>query len=263
MDEFQVKMDSQNENNDSVNSTCIQLKRLIWAFIILIPCVTLSGISLLVTDYRRPRGNYPQDFFHSNFPFVPCLLSLNVIMFVAAFIELFVILFDNRRLIIIKRVAILFSILFMLRNLSMIVTSLPDPSPLCRRVSTEQLNINPRSIFDALTGITCGDMIFSGHTITLLMPPMLHMHYFGGIMSIFFWINAFVGTIFILLSRLHYSIDIFIAYLVVPFVFWIYHLVAEHEFLFQDIPSLFFWYFRNMEWNGVLDKKERHHVHEY
>lgn len=76
-------------------------------------------------------------------------------------------------------------------------------------VSGMGLSINNQQIF-------CGDSIFSGHTTVLFFgylvinqysPKKLRLH-----LTVFALINAIAGLILILLSHMHYSIDVIVAY---------------------------------------------------
>lgn len=76
-------------------------------------------------------------------------------------------------------------------------------------VSGMGLSINNQQIF-------CGDSIFSGHTTVLFFgylvinqysPKKIRLH-----LTVFALVNAIVGLVLILLSHMHYSIDVIVAY---------------------------------------------------
>jgi shingomyelin synthase len=47
----------------------------------------------------------------------------------------------------------------------------------------------------------------------------------------FYWIMALVGIVLVLVSRGHYTIDVLVAYYVTTRLFWIYHSLANNNFL--------------------------------
>jgi shingomyelin synthase len=76
----------------------------------------------------------------------------------------------------------------------------------------------------------CGDLIVSGHTLTLFITMMTFRHYAPKrltYLGYFYNVLAFVALICILLARKHYSIDIFLGYFVSTRIFWSYHSLAN------------------------------------
>lgn len=71
------------------------------------------------------------------------------------------------------------------------------------------LSINNKQIF-------CGDSIFSGHTTILFFGYLVLNQYSPKkirlYLSVLALVNAIAGVIFILLSHMHYTIDVIIAY---------------------------------------------------
>ena len=225
--------------------------QLIVATLIMIICVVYSGIALLWTDYRRPMsGALKQDALHKAFPFIDAHILINVLMIIQMVVAVGCFVADQRRLIIIKRFMILYAILLTMRDISMTVTSLPDPSFLCPSEKPKELVVTPYSIFKALTGgLTCGDMIFSGHLLAYLLPTCLHTHFFGNWISIIMWLCSLFAAYLIIASHFHYSVDTILCLIIVPLINWIYHLVAENESEFSDIPAPLAWFFKKMEWS--------------
>lgn len=104
----------------------------------------------------------------------------------------FVIL-HSKRLRIVRRLTILFAFLQLLRSFTVIVTSLPDASPVCaaqfgsasgRYKQRSLIESLPAFVFRALkivfkpgSHITCGDMVFSGHTLVTMSCAMVCYYY--------------------------------------------------------------------------------------
>ncbi|CAI5713150.1 unnamed protein product [Hyaloperonospora brassicae] len=163
-----------------------------------------------------------------------------------------------RRLLIIRRFCFIFAIINLMRACCVAVTSLPDASPMCisqfdtDRGNYKSLPIFPKAFFRAWKvlirpsqHITCGDMIFSGHAVFLILccmfagtycvrselntpftrrfPCVLWMiRYYTYVMSAF-GIFAIVGT------RLHYTLDVLIAIYITMQVWLTYHWLMKHS----------------------------------
>lgn len=146
-----------------------------------------------------------------------------------------------KRLMMLRRVFAVFGYVNVLRAICVIITSLPDSSPRCAsqfgHPSGEYkmqpmfpqnfklallLTLYPSSI------ITCGDMIFSGHTVMLCMCAATISHYFRKSeldtpivrllpSGTLFCLRAFTimmalwGMLTIMGTRLHYTVDVLIA----------------------------------------------------
>ena len=87
--------------------------------------------------------------------------------------------------------------------------------------------------------VYCGDYIFSGHTMTIVLGclvilqyspdwgPWRLLHYASLLLSS-------LGIIFLLLGRGHYTVDVVIAYFVTTRLWWLYHTLAHHQQLKED-----------------------------
>ena len=83
--------------------------------------------------------------------------------------------------------------------------------------------------------VTCGDMIFSGHTLIIVLFCLtFHTYYpktqsFWGIngVKIIVWVTGLVGILFIVATRLHYSIDVLLAVYLSVTLWNAYHKMAE------------------------------------
>ena len=225
--------------------------QLLKAIGILISGIILSGACLVWTDYRRPMsGPIKEDVVHKNLPMIDCFAVVNILMITSMAVTVIYIMFDPRRLLILKRLIAIYGICLFLRNLTMTVTSLPDPSPRCHSDKPTKLDMTPKNMFIATVGgLTCGDMIFSGHFMAYILPATIHGHFYGNWLSVILYLNAACGLFLIIASRLHYSIDTFLSLIICGGFSWIYNLIAENENDFCSMPSVVVMYMKNMEWS--------------
>ncbi|VDK49695.1 unnamed protein product [Anisakis simplex] len=76
----------------------------------------------------------------------------------------------------------------------------------------------------------CGDLIISGHTITLFSALLAFKQYSPRKLSLLahlYSIAAVIAVICILLARKHYTIDVIFGYLVSSRTFWTYHSIQN------------------------------------
>lgn len=133
-------------------------------------------------------------------------------------------------------------IVYCMRAFTVIVTSIPDSSPLCQAQFHDEvtgayksLPMFPKVLWRALLlmqepgrHITCGDMIFSGHTTILVMNALIFYTYcrpsnfvYGPRVELYtkrirlsIYLLSMLGVLSIIASRLHYTLDVFLATLI-------------------------------------------------
>jgi hypothetical protein len=124
-----------------------------------------------------------------------------------------------------------------LRCISFLVTALPGPNYHCRPQSPDYAP--PQSLYDiflrqdAFYG--CGDLLFSSHTIFVLLCALTYTKY--GPPSMFkklVWALVFFFGCLVVSARKHYSIDIIVAWYTVPLL-W----VAFDKYYPDRIPAEF------------------------
>merc|ERR1711920_534669 len=130
------------------------------------------------------------------------------------------------------RFFVIYGTLCMMRSVTVISTSLPDSSEKCRLATpTGNLpsgafgwtDISIKTVlirsFKLLvpSEITCGDMVFSGHTMLMVMCAMTWHTYYkwvpGSInyVKVTIWIITIFGLMIIIWVRMHYTLDVILA----------------------------------------------------
>eukprot|EP00793_Prasinoderma_coloniale_P007063 PRCOL_00006915-RA len=114
-----------------------------------------------------------------------------------------------------------------LRVLSFFGTVLPGPNYHCREGSPSATLPPPHGLYDVLwiggktINQNCGDLIFSSHTIFLLVFLLNYQKYGrSAALKRVLWVTAAITGVFIIASRKHYTVDIVIAWYTVPLVYW-------------------------------------------
>ncbi|XP_065209775.1 sphingomyelin synthase-related protein 1-like [Planococcus citri] len=226
------------------------------AYLFLVTWIT-SFVMVIVHDRVPDMKRYPPlpDIFLDNVPYIPwafhmCEWTATVLLV----IWLVVLLFHKYRFILLRRFFALCGTVFLLRCITMLITSLSVPgshlkcSPRLSTYTSEYLLGDIvakvaqaytiwRNAGLSIRGVrTCGDYMFSGHSVVLTMlnffiteytPRDLHL------LHIFTWILNMFGIFFILSGHEHYSIDVFIAFYITSRLFLYYHTLANNQALMQ------------------------------
>lgn len=118
------------------------------------------------------------------------------------------------------------SLIYLMRAISFSLTVLPSPDTSCKCEWEDTPNTFLRSILNILYQEGCNDLIFSGHTSMMLMSSLFIMYYYlqGKYLQQFMLImfNC-IGVFVIIGTRLHYSVDVFIATIITTLLFFAFH----------------------------------------
>ena len=149
-------------------------------------------------------------------------------------------LFHKHRFVAMRRIFILLGTMYLVLSVCIYVTSIPVPNPMkeCdvyRESTTWNKTYRAYLIWSRL-GIamignrTCGDYIFSGHTVMLTMTNLFLNEYTPKnwkFLHMFSWSLNLIGMFFILTARGHYTIDVIIAFIITTQLFKNYHAVVD------------------------------------
>lgn len=132
-----------------------------------------------------------------------------------------------------RRMLWMLVILYFFRTWSFLVTTVPSPLRGCtgkylpEDISTrEMLPGYIKLIGQMATGsvTACTDNIYSGHTSLITILVMTFIMYSGrNWLKIYATLHGFLALLTILMTRLHYTVDVYIALLVASFIFFNYH----------------------------------------
>lgn len=218
------------------------------AGIFLIFAWVATTTSLALTHERVPEIDSLPDFTLDNIKTQSWGLDASeIVIMICTLMAFLVSIFHKHRFIVLRRIFLLVGIHYYYRAVTMYLTVLPKPNEhytcapktgnettalvifqrVLKLLSGMGLSINGKHIY-------CGDYIYSGHTMTLLMTYLVIkeyspkkwylLHYLSMALTIF-------GIVALLLGRGHYSIDVLIAYWITTRLWWIYHTIAKHDML--------------------------------
>ena len=163
--------------------------------------------------------------------------------FIAHIIHAFVVLLliHPQRLMLARRCCGIVGYIFLSRSICVLVTSMPDSQPLCYKQfgtpegAYKDMPIFPDVFWTAFStlckfsdSVTCGDMIFSGHMVMITLGCLFFAKYcntrdmassiiqylpssFCLFFRCFIYLFGALGTVAIIKSRLHYTIDVVLA----------------------------------------------------
>lgn len=255
------------------------------SFIFLMFGFLVTTFSLALTHERVPHYKPLPDIILDHSTYLQWGLKVSEIIIVLSILLAFAtVLLHTQRMVIVRRVFLILGLLYMYRGLTMFVTVLPKSDQnyqcapqlnhtitileLVSRVATMfaggGLSLNGRQVY-------CGDFIFSGHTMILMVAFFVVREYSPRTkMFLVFHLLSFLlsltGVIMLLLSRGHYSIDCLVAYWVTSRVWWTYHTLASTTDLrmsgdHNHLANIWWWYlFRYAEINVPTKLPRRYSI---
>lgn len=169
---------------------------------------------------------------------------------------------QKNRYVILRRFIFVHASMLLLRCLTVMSTNLPDAHPRCRpggdfvtpkgdmpvhlgggsslsHLMNSQKSFVEHTIFFMSPGPTCGDMVFSGHTVVMTLCALTIHTYWPRTNSFWApnpakvaaWAVCLVGLGSIIATRLHYSIDVTLALYLTVTLWTSYHRIANDVLL--------------------------------
>ncbi|CAG9838210.1 unnamed protein product [Diabrotica balteata] len=228
------------------------------SFMYVVAVTWITAFVMVIVHDRVPdMEKYPPlpDIFLDNVPLIPWAFDMCEITGTVLFtMWLIVLIFHKHRFILMRRFFALSGTVFLLRCVTMLITSLSVPGShlqcqpklyttqakgifgdLARKLS--QAFVIWRGAGMSIRGVrTCGDYMFSGHTVALTMLNFFITEYtprYIYYLHTLSWMMNMFGIFFILAAHEHYSIDVFVAFYISSRLFLYYHTLSNNQALMQ------------------------------
>ncbi|XP_074647609.1 sphingomyelin synthase-related protein 1-like isoform X2 [Tubulanus polymorphus] len=208
-----------------------------------------SFVMVIVHDRVPDMNKYPPlpDIILDSLPYIPWAFELaELSALILGFMWCSILFFHKHRFILMRRMFSLSGTVFLLRCVTMLITSLSVPGIhlQCEARSYGTIQEQLKKAFVILKGLgmslqgvrSCGDYMFSGHTVLLTLFNFFITEYCpSGLIFIHTssWVLNLFGIFFILAAHEHYSIDVFIAFYITSRLFLYYHTLANNRSLMQ------------------------------
>ena len=239
-------------------------RRLLVSLIFYSICVYLCMIFTNLADIRRHemqnkgfRDFHLPDLGHALLPRTSYhALPDHFVTFGFVCTSLYFLVGHRHRLGILRRFFYCHGLLMLIRNILIVITTMPDPNPACQNPEDRP----PREIFqtyNVFSSETCGDLMFSGHSVCLTLMALIWTDYgpqhFGlrlavcelslrtlltPFSNIFAGTTAICGMLSLLSARYHYSIDIVVAFVLTRATWNTYDHVLRHRALREQNPII-------------------------
>ncbi|PRP89083.1 hypothetical protein PROFUN_01803 [Planoprotostelium fungivorum] len=220
------------------------LSKLVCSFIYAMVASFMTCLTMTLVHERVPdRDKYPPlpDLFLDNIQHIPwafAVVEWIIVGLSAVFILL--VFFHKHRLIILRRFFAIAGTVFLLRCVTMYITSLSVPGVhlQCDVKQFDTAEEKLKRTLEIMSGLalsingvkTCGDYMFSGHTIITTLLNFFIIEYsprnWKGV-EMLGWAANLLGMFFILAAHEHYSIDVCIAFFISSRFFLSYHSLAN------------------------------------
>jgi len=188
----------------------------------------IMSVTVVLAGMRYPRqtGELP-DLGFAVLPALHREQYPNHILLICLLTSIARFLFHRKGITIIRRFMAIHGITALLRCVTLVATSYPDPSFVCRDYEPAD---NP-TIFWKTTlvnnlSMTCGDLMPSGHTLFFIILALIWNKYCNFAEKCVFWVLSLAGCLSLIVTRLHYTNDVLIAFYVAITTFYIYHIFA-------------------------------------
>ncbi len=219
------------------------LSKLFVSFCFFLISIFVTSLTMVFVHERVPDPlTYPPlpDIVLDNLPLIPWAFAASEILASTLFIIMACVLFVHKyRGVIMRRMFAVVATVFLMRCITMFVTSLSVPG---QHLAGGCKALPPLETVDAklkrawliasrfglsITGLkTCGDYMFSGHSSVLTLINLFIVEYtpknYRGLHIMTWAINLF-GMAFVLAAHEHYTLDVFAAFYISSRIFGYYH----------------------------------------
>ncbi|XP_076021081.1 sphingomyelin synthase-related protein 1-like [Genypterus blacodes] len=216
-----------------------------------------SFVMVIVHERVPDMRTYPPlpDIFLDSVPRIPWAFAMaEACGLILCYTFILILLLHKHRSILLRRLCSLMGTVFLLRCCTMFVTSLSVPGQHLKCASKMygdtwgkiQRGVTIWSgLGMTLAGVqTCGDYMFSGHTVVITLLNFFVTEYTPrswNLIHTISWVLNLFGIFFILAAHEHYSIDVFIAFYITTRLFLYYHTLANTR-AFQQSRRARIWF---------------------
>jgi len=225
----------------------------------------IMSVTVVLAGMRYPRqsGELPD----LGFAVLPALHQEqypNHILLICLLTSIARFLFHRKGITIIRRFMAIHGITALLRCVTLVATSYPDPSFVCQDYKPAD---NPTKFWKTTVvnnlSMTCGDLMPSGHTLFFIILALIWNKYCNTAEKCVFWVLSAAGCLSLIVTRLHYTNDVLIALYVAITTFYIYHVYATDP-NHRSKSSIFSWVEADLhvekEGKQLLDRNTVHIV---
>lgn len=239
----------------------------------------LTSVAIVNAQEKLPdKKKYPPlpDIYLDNFAVIPWAYKVSESVILSLVILLLIIfVFHKSRLIILRRTLVIAGSIYLLRCVCVSVTNLPMPEQHynCDRMVFADSWSKMKRIMVVYSGMgmkmggmkTCGDYMFSGHTITITIATLTAIEYTPKryrLLHVALWLYCFCGMWAILASHGHYTLDVVVAFYISSRIFMYYHTFAHNLYLMRrnrkrmKVWFPVFYFFEKDERGGVKNEFE-------
>ncbi|VDN06810.1 unnamed protein product [Thelazia callipaeda] len=255
----------------SESSIKIHLRKLLFVLTFMLIAAFSNWIALAYIHDFVGRNALP-DIAFAIMPELLWTLKVGDAMVTLCSVSFFALLFLHKnRLIIIQRTAFIVACLYTMRTISLLCTQLPsgyiDNSERCQaqnNYSGQDWNVMIWRVFSQATKLgfqdiddkmLCGDLLFSGHTLAMVVSSLTVAYYLPNSLRLLRyipWISAWIGMICMVISRTHYTVDVIFAYWLSTAVFNLYYSFCEIDLTNRRSSILHqLWMIRVVNWLEV------------
>lgn len=199
----------------------------------------MTSVAIVTAQSRLPdKKRYPPlpDIYLDNFAMIPWAYKVSESVILSLLALLCVILiFHKHRWVVLRRTMVIAGSIYLLRCICVTVTNLPMPEKHynCDRMVFQDSWSQFKRILVVYSGMgmklggmkTCGDYMFSGHTITMTIATLTAIEYTPSryrLLHLALWLYCFCGMWAILASHGHYTLDVVVAFYISSRIF-MYH----------------------------------------
>jgi len=204
------------------------LTRVLVVLVFYLTSLYTMSVMIVVAGIRYPKAsNVLPDV---GFDIIPAIYSSTIpnslltIAMVATALRLAV---HRKGITIMRRFMVVHGVTALMRGITMVATSYPDPSLVCIDYEPpSSSSVFWKNTLVSNLDFTCGDLMFSGHTLFYVLIGLVWQKYTYLVEKCIVWFISVLGCVSLIVTRLHYTNDVIIAAYIAATAWYIYHMYA-------------------------------------